>query len=647
MFPPPPDLDPRLEDAVEVLEDANPALRVVAARVYRLPVARLSARVALQQPRRFNILEEFVLRAAGELTPPPTPAELAALLGLDQLFIDSTLTQLAALKAVSKGAAKGDADTGAAITLTAQGRQFAAQGQALQPPEHKTLHFTYRAGLDDLALADPDSPPPAAALDLPILPGLGDDARERLTAQAQAAVKLKRVLAAAETAGLDLHRPDEGRLLTTVDQVAVDDIGFAPVGLLVVHDALAGSLSLRAVDASRPASREQGASGLQPFLDALLEGGRLRLADLLPAAPPAPEPDPAAPNYADRYREALVAYAQDDTQPLEIELLRASTAKHRARQLLAAVRHTVLLLYPHLTDPAAAETLRAQLQTLAGRGVIAIVGWGVADDAQQEPRPVPAPALEALHTLTGPDGLPAAAVWHVGGLYGQDVVLDHHTLVTHLQTSIANQIAVESTYVITSGDLVSAALDDAEPAFARAARAAWQSASQAPAAQRAVLVRCMLTWVAVRRPGEALSHLLKLAAALADEEPPAMLVAWECLTALLLALGRAAAAPGTETVGQAGLGAADLRRAVPEFLDWSDSVLPPGSDELPSFVASLRGLLEEHGPIAVENLPGLLIAARKLWSEQGAPAAGQPFAAAFAAPSEDDELPRARPKRRR
>jgi hypothetical protein len=162
------------------------------------------------------------------------------------------------------------------------------------------------------------------------------------------------------------------------------------------------------------------------------------------------------------------------------------------------------------------------------------------------------------------------------------------------------------------------------------------------------LVRACLTWVAVRRPGEALSHLLKLAAALAEDEPNTMLIAWESLTAVLLALGRAGVANvGAEGGALAGLGAADLRRALPEFLDWSDSVLAPGSEALPPFVSALRGLLEQSGPVDAGSLPARLAAVRALWREHGTPATGQPFGAAFTAAGDEDELPRARPKKRR
>src|SRR5262245_26142470 len=118
MFPTTSSVDEQLNDAADALEKSEPSLRVVAGRVFRLPYARLRVRAALQNPRRFNILEEFVLRAAAELSPSPNAAELATLFGLDPLFIEAALSQLESLKAITRG-------KGGAVALTAQGKQFA------------------------------------------------------------------------------------------------------------------------------------------------------------------------------------------------------------------------------------------------------------------------------------------------------------------------------------------------------------------------------------------------------------------------------------------------------------------------------------------------------------------------------------------
>ena len=603
MFPTTLSVDEQIIEAATRLEDGDPTLRVIAGRVFRLPYARLRARAAVQNPRRFNILEEFVLRAAAELSPPPAPGELAVLLGLDPLFIEATLAQLEALKAVGRG-------RGGVVSLTPLGLKYFKDGQALQPAEHKVVNLIYRAGLDDLQLW---SPPLAAPAGAPVLPGLADGARENLAAQAQAAVTPARVIDAAEAGGLGLHDPAEGRLLTTVDQVAVDDLGFAACGVLVGQSTLTGEGRLIAVDLDSQAQEPN----LQRRLDEWLKARRVKLADFLP--PPAeletelgtpPEGAAELPEYQKLFQAQLKA----GTTPDGVELLRTGNQRERAREMLRGVQHTLLLFLPRLTQATAGPALLAHLEALAGRGVVSVIGWGTADDREHEPA-APEPAVsEGLERLRTPDGLPAALTWWVGSLYGQDALADHTLLATTLPNVLVNADgrlpAGTATYVVTKPELVSAALEDFEPSLARAARQAWQAASRTPEQARLTLVRCCQTWVAVRRPGEALSQFLKLAATLADEAPASMLVAWELFTTLCLSLARIPA-PELDDMGATEA----VRRAIPEFLDWADSALPPAGQTQPPFVAAFHDLLVRNSQLADDGLPQLLAETSKTWSE--------------------------------
>jgi hypothetical protein len=228
-------------------------------------------------------------------------------------------------------------------------------------------------------------------------------------------------------------------------------------------------------------------------------------------------------------------------------------------------------------------------------------------------------------------------------------LLDHQVLVS----SVPNVVAVGrekmasgvDTYVVTAPDLVSAALEDVEPPFARAARLSWHAAARSAVQARHALNRCCLTWVGVRRPGEALSHLLKLAAHLADNEPEAMLAAWEAFTVTLLALARlrGEGAQPDPVVAEA---AEPLRRAIPEFLDWSDSVLAPGSAGQPPFVRALRERLGGQPPTDAAALGTLLADVRQLWKEQGPAGTGRPLSDAFIVASDTDPR-RERLKKRR
>ncbi len=639
MFPATTSVEAPLRQAAADCEAGGTAQRVVAGRVYRLPYARLRARAALQNPRRFNILEEFVLRAAAELRPAPTTADLAALFGLDPLFVDAALAQLESLQAVARG-------KGGAVTLTPQGKQFARDGQALQPAEHKVLSLLFRAGLDDLQLWNS---PPAASGDLPVLPGLLEGARQGLGVQAQAAVTTAAVIAATQAGGLGLHDPAHGRMLTAVDQIAVDDLGSLACGVLVTQSLVSGEGSLRAIDLDSQAEWPE----LQPRLDEWLKAGRVKLDDFLPpvgaletdlgASAAAPEPTA----YQERYREALAA----GQTPQGVELIRAGAEAERGAEWAQSIQHTLLLFVPRLTSATLRAGTLSALDSLARRGVLTVIGWGVADGREEESAPPDAEVMETLAHVRGPAGWPAALTWWVGGLYGQDAVADQSSLVSTLPNRLRagdhSYPAGLETFLVTAPDLVSAALEDLEPSLARAARQAWQSASRAPEAGRETLVAACQTWVAIRRPGEALSHVLKLAAGVAEQLPaavpaaPAMLVAWQAFTTVCLSL--APLLPDD----LADMGAPDaLRRAIPEFLDWADSVLPPAGENQPPFVAAFHDLLVPYSQLAPDDLPKLLAAAQQLWLEVGRPAAADGLAHAFSNPAAP-EAKLEKPKKRR
>lgn len=193
-----------------------------------------------------------------------------------------------------------------------------------------------------------------------------------------------------------------------------------------------------------------------------------------------------------------------------------------------------------------------------------------------------------------------------------------------------------STYVVTAPDLLQAALEDFEPPFARAARLSWHAVAGSARRARQELDRCCLTWLAIRRPAEAFSHLLKLAAQLAENEPEDMLVAWEALTVTLVGLG--GLLPGQADPAAT---AETLRRAIPEFLDWSDSGLVLGGSGQTPFVSALRERLGQQTQWDPNSTESLLDDVRRLWASRGAPAARMPLSAVFTLAADVD------PKRER
>ena len=150
-------IDENLKYIVEKIETETAGLTVLAARQFGYTVIQNSLELTIKEPRKFNVLEEFIIRAAMEFNPPPTANDLASILGLDSVFVKSTIANLQSLQTL--------ADT-PQITVTAEGSLFYAQGSVPKPPYSIQIYaitdnlagkitFQY-ISLEDVVIKQPD-----------------------------------------------------------------------------------------------------------------------------------------------------------------------------------------------------------------------------------------------------------------------------------------------------------------------------------------------------------------------------------------------------------------------------------------------------------------------------------------------------------
>ena len=118
-------IDDNLKYLVDKIEAENPDLSVLTARQFRYYVTQNSLELTIKEPRKFNVLEEFIIRSGMEFNPPPTANDLASILGLDSVFVKSTIANLQSLQTL--------ADT-SQITVTTEGSLFYKQGSVPKPP---------------------------------------------------------------------------------------------------------------------------------------------------------------------------------------------------------------------------------------------------------------------------------------------------------------------------------------------------------------------------------------------------------------------------------------------------------------------------------------------------------------------------------
>jgi hypothetical protein len=98
-------MDSQLTELREKLESPN--LSFIAGGYLRYSVRQTTVQVAVSEPRRADIFEEFVLHSALTLTPPPIEAEIAEMLGIDPMFVRDTTKTLQAYNNLVIGSESG------------------------------------------------------------------------------------------------------------------------------------------------------------------------------------------------------------------------------------------------------------------------------------------------------------------------------------------------------------------------------------------------------------------------------------------------------------------------------------------------------------------------------------------------------------
>ncbi|MCJ7737156.1 MAG: hypothetical protein MUQ10_07570, partial [Anaerolineae bacterium] len=267
-------VDPRLTGPAELVEAEETGLRVVSAGVYTVPYADVHVIVEVLADRQFNILEEFILRAAHDLPARPTLSGLAAMLGLDPLFVEASWRKLEAMQVVALGG-------GGTLALTDRGREFYLQGKLPPASLEEELDLRYWFVTDRLTLAGdiPRSPAPD-----PMLPGCScEDEDAQVTMLARVVTDVQRVISVTAEAGMGLHQPDAGKEIHAVRNWQLSATGVAPVGLLIVQDTLAAAgqeddLALRVVDLALGRRDFIVETVLQGWVDA----GKVALRDVVP-----------------------------------------------------------------------------------------------------------------------------------------------------------------------------------------------------------------------------------------------------------------------------------------------------------------------------------------------------------------------------
>jgi hypothetical protein len=225
-------IDANLSSLAAQIEQQNPDLSVLAARQFRFAIRQTPLEVTIREPREFNVLEEFILRAGVEFEPAPTLQELANLLGLDEIFVKTAAATLVGLEILEV------ADNGK-IALAPLGQDFFEKGAvsrshiqsiyAISDPLNQTLTFKF-------------DPLPAASVNLPNLTDFVS-LEHKITDLAD--LSIAEIQPLLQASGLGIHVPENGKIVSKCDVIGDDLDIWQIVSVFVLQDAIENKTTIQ------------------------------------------------------------------------------------------------------------------------------------------------------------------------------------------------------------------------------------------------------------------------------------------------------------------------------------------------------------------------------------------------------------------
>lgn len=505
-------IDPQLQDFVQQIEKQSPVgISVLAGRQFRYPLEQISVEVTISEPRKFNILEEFILRAGMETELTPTENELAVALGLDPVFVQNTAKTLRSLQTLAW-------TSDAKIILTPQGRQFYLEGSVPQPPQTKQIY----------AIADPlqgnlfflFSPVEAVEIDLPIF---GDFITLENRCQEMSELGLEELQRIIQGSGLGLHVPEDGKIITAFFTNESQTI-WQSVSIFVIFDALEDAIKLQV---RRGKQILQYASDL---LDILQSEGKVSLQTLLYLSDEtiAAEREQLLNQRNKQVEDRIKKIEQQAIETVkelretgkqvppkgsqekdQVILLRDIQIRQSFLETLRGGNHQVLIYSPWVSQEVVDNEFIQLLQNLANRGVWVLIGHGISRKQENETRPIPPQVEQKLREIKTREGLSAVQVFWLGNSHAKEVVVDRevHLCGSHNWLSYRGDKLPrgETVYKVTATDKVEEAYDFLAVRFKDHARNSWELAVNNRNANLAETSLC--TWGALGMEEMALNEL--------------------------------------------------------------------------------------------------------------------------------------------
>ena len=469
-------IDDNLKKLVEEIEAQSSSLSVLAAREFRYSLRQTSIEVNIKEPRQFNVLEEFIIRAAIEFQPPPTEDELASVLGLDSVFIKTTTGTLRSLQTLSPTLP---------LTLTPEGRSFYDKGSVPQPPYPIQIN----------AITDPLSDKitfQSESLNETVisLPDLADFITIDHTIADISSLPLEEIQKSIQASGLALHVPEDGKIVTSCRVLASTQKIWRKISLFVIFDALEDKLTIQIRNG------KQILESASNWLEVLHAEGKISLQALCKLSTETinfereailKQKNSEIEARLEKIRQKALEAATkatgegDNYKALgEAVQLRDAQISLAFSEVLNSAKSQILIYSPWVNQAVVNEKFLTLLQKLANRGVWILIGHGIARRQEDEDKPIPPEVEKKLRAIKTPDGLPSVQVFWLGDSHVKEVIVDKeiHLCGSHNWLSYRGDYLPrgESVYKVTIPHQVQEAYEFLANRFQNHAQKLWKNA---------------------------------------------------------------------------------------------------------------------------------------------------------------------------
>lgn len=411
-------IDKNCEKLVEEIESQSGGkIIVLAARQFRYQIKEFCLKIGITEPRKYNILEELVLRAGIELNPPANLEELAQIFGLDTIFIKSTVQNLQSLNILENSAND-------LIKLTEKGQEFYQQGKVPQLEKEEEIYIINDVFERDLIVSDEEKNIHL----IENIPYLKDFIDIEIFNHHHLPKNLEELRGLIESSNLGIHVPQEGKIVSSYQIISEKDNIDEIVTVLLLFDILTNSLKFtikKGIIILEEASQkfnnllDEQKISLEKLLD-ISEDFINREKEILWH-----QRNEEVENRIKQIENQYLNVVEQGTETTEgIRLIRDKEIRKVFLNIIKSAKKEIIIYSPWISESVIDNQFIDILQKLVNKGVSIIIGYGISRNESDEDRPIPLQIKRRLESIKTPEGLTGVQLHWLGNSHAKEVIVD-------------------------------------------------------------------------------------------------------------------------------------------------------------------------------------------------------------------------------